>query len=99
MVDGIDFEDLASNYEHNYNANIVYLQSKLALVMMAYELQRRLEAAGNKEGVLVQVCHPGAAHTNLIQSSASWGTRFVVADCSVFRPVCGKGRLARGDVC
>lgn len=70
VVDGIQFDDL--NYDRNYVANSAYCQSKLAQMMFGYELQRRIEAAGGR--VLVQVCHPGASRTQLIDN-ASWITR------------------------
>lgn len=63
----IQFEDL--NFDDNYTAWNSYAQSKLAQVMFAYELQRRIEAAG--KSVQVQVCHPGASRTNLLKDTAS----------------------------
>ena len=57
----IQFEDL--NFDENYTAWNSYAQSKLAQMMFAYELQRRIQAAGKSDQV--QVCHPGAARTNL----------------------------------
>jgi NAD(P)-dependent dehydrogenase (short-subunit alcohol dehydrogenase family) len=63
----IQFEDL--NFDGNYSAWNSYAQSKLAQMMFAYELQRRIQAAGGK--VQVQVCHPGASRTNLLKDTAS----------------------------
>ena len=63
----IQFEDL--NFDTKYTAWNAYAQSKLAQLMFAYELQRRVQAAG--KNVIVQVCHPGAAKTNLLQDTAS----------------------------
>ncbi|MGB7326533.1 MAG: SDR family oxidoreductase, partial [Rubripirellula sp.] len=63
----IQFEDL--NFDKNYTAWSSYAQSKLAQMMFAYELQRRVEAAG--KNVTVQVCHPGASRTNLLKDTAS----------------------------
>lgn len=37
--------------------------------MFAYELQRRIQAAGRN--VQVYTCHPGASRTNLLQGTAS----------------------------
>ncbi|OUC08267.1 oxidoreductase, partial [Litorilinea aerophila] len=62
----IQFEDL--NFEKNYSAWNAYAQSKLAQMMFAYELQRRVRAAGKQ--VQVFVCHPGASRTSLIDSNA-----------------------------
>lgn len=63
----IQFEDL--NFDQNYTAWNAYAQSKLAQMMFAYELQRRVEAAGKH--VRVRVCHPGASRTNLLNDTAS----------------------------
>ena len=63
----IQFEDL--NFDEKYTAWNSYAQSKLAQMMFAYELQRRVQAAGKT--VQVQVCHPGASRTNLLSDTAS----------------------------
>ncbi len=63
----IQFEDL--NFDKKYTAWDSYAQSKLAQMMFAYALQRRVEAAG--KNVEVQVCHPGASRTNLLKDTAS----------------------------
>ena len=63
----IQFEDL--NFDNKYTAWDSYAQSKLAQMMFAYELQRRIQAAG--KNVKVQVCHPGASRTNLLMDTAS----------------------------
>lgn len=62
----IQFEDL--NFDNNYSPWASYAQSKLAQMMFAYELQRRVHAAG--KSVQVQVCHPGASRTNLLKDTA-----------------------------
>ncbi len=59
----IQFEDL--NFDKNYNAWNSYAQSKLAQMVFAYELQRRVQAAS--KSVQVQVCHPGGSRTNLLK--------------------------------
>jgi len=58
----IDFEDLHG--EASYDEWDAYAQSKLANLLFAYELQRRLESAGIDETISVG-CHPGFAATNL----------------------------------
>ncbi|TKG33146.1 SDR family oxidoreductase [Vibrio breoganii] len=63
----IQFDDL--NFDKNYTAWNSYAQSKLAQMMFAYELQRRIKAAG--KSVQVHVCHPGASRTNLLKDTAS----------------------------
>jgi NAD(P)-dependent dehydrogenase (short-subunit alcohol dehydrogenase family) len=66
----IQFDDL--NFDNNYNAMTTYCHSKLAQMMFAYELQRRIKAAG--KSVQVYVCHPGASRTQLV-ANASWFDR------------------------
>ena len=58
----IDFADL--HRKESYGKWEAYGQSKLANLLFAYELQRRLEEAGITETVSV-ACHPGYAATNL----------------------------------
>jgi len=57
----IDFADLHG--ERSYDRFAAYAQSKLANVLFAYELDRRLQAA--EENVISVACHPGFAATNL----------------------------------
>lgn len=70
----IQFEDM--NFDKNYHANNVYSHSKLALMLFAYELQRRVKKA-NKH-VQIQVCHPGSSKTTLIRDDASCLTRVML---------------------
>jgi hypothetical protein len=58
----IQFDDLHS--ERSYGKWAAYGQSKLANLLFAYELQRRLDRAGI-ETVNSIACHPGYADTNL----------------------------------
>lgn len=69
----IQFNDL--NFDGNYNPMKTYCHSKLAQMMFAYELQRRLEAASKH--TRVYVCHPGASRTSLINEKASRFDRFL----------------------
>jgi len=69
----IQFDDM--NWDKNYQQNSTYSQSKLAQMMFAYELQRRVKAAG--KNVQVQVCHPGAARTELSKDEASLTTKIL----------------------
>lgn len=62
----IDFDDL--NWEKkSYNAWAAYSQSKLANVLFALELQRRLTAAG--ASTIVTAAHPGYTATDLQRTS------------------------------
>ncbi|MBR9727022.1 SDR family oxidoreductase [Shewanella intestini] len=63
----IQFDDI--NFDKKYTAWDSYAQSKLAQMMFAYELQRKVGLAGKQ--VQVQVCHPGASRTNLLKDTAS----------------------------
>lgn len=68
----IAFEDLQG--EQRYDAWAAYAQSKLANVMTALELQRRMNGQGSD--VLSIAAHPGLARTNLQPSSvAARGSR------------------------
>jgi protochlorophyllide reductase len=68
----IAFHDLQG--EQRYDAWAAYAQSKLANVMTALELQRRLDAQGAE--VLSVSAHPGLARTNLQPTSvAARGSR------------------------
>jgi len=57
----IDFDNL--NAEKSYAKMGAYRQSKLACLMFAYELQRKLDHAGSK--VIAISAHPGVSKTNL----------------------------------
>ena len=70
----IKFDDL--NWDKDYTGNNAYSQSKLAQMMAVYELQDRLEKAGNNS-VKVYACHPGASSTSLIRTSGSLMIRFI----------------------
>ena len=76
----IQFEDL--DFDRNYTAWNSYAQSKLAQMMFAYELQRRIQAAG--KSVQVRVCHPGASRTNLLKDTASTFDKIVWSVLSRF---------------
>jgi len=58
----INFDDLQS--KKAYSASKAYGQSKLACLMYAYELQRRLDWNGHKD-TLSTAAHPGIATTEL----------------------------------
>lgn len=58
----IDFDNL--NSEKSYSKLGNYEQSKLACLMFAYELQRRLEKSGSQ--VIALSTHPGVSITNLV---------------------------------
>jgi NAD(P)-dependent dehydrogenase (short-subunit alcohol dehydrogenase family) len=58
----MDFDDL--HREASYGKWGAYGQSKLANLLFAYELQRRLSAAGVEDTISL-ACHPGYADTNL----------------------------------
>jgi NAD(P)-dependent dehydrogenase (short-subunit alcohol dehydrogenase family) len=63
----INFDDLQST--KHYSPMGAYQQSKLADLMFAFKLDRRLRAAGPPaSGVMSVAAHPGVANTNLFQS-------------------------------
>ncbi len=57
----IDFENL--NSEKSYSRLGAYAQSKLACLMFAYELDRRLKNSGSR--IISVAAHPGASNTEL----------------------------------
>ena len=57
----IRFDDLS--FERGYHGMVAYEQSKLANLLFAYELRRRLQAAGSPVRSLA--VHPGLSRTNL----------------------------------
>lgn len=63
---GINFDDL--QLERHYNRYTAYGKSKLANLLFAYELQRRL--ADNTTATISVAAHPGGANTNLAQNSS-----------------------------
>lgn len=76
----IPFEDM--NWDAKYNPMNAYCASKLAQMMFAYELQRRVNASDDE--VQVHVCHPGAARTELSKEEANLMTKIVFA---IFSPL------------
>ena len=62
----INFDDLQS--ERNYKPMVTYAQSKLACLMLAFELQRRSDAAS--WGISSMAAHPGISRTELIPNGA-----------------------------
>lgn len=59
----IHFDDL--QWERRYNRQAAYNQSKLANLLFAYELQRRLSAA--RAGTISVAAHPGLSATDLMR--------------------------------
>jgi NAD(P)-dependent dehydrogenase (short-subunit alcohol dehydrogenase family) len=70
----IDLDDLMQRAD--YDATRTYAQSKLANLMFAFELDRRLKAAGSP--VVCIPCHPGYSATNLQTAGVGMegGSRF-----------------------
>nr|XP_045240326.1 dehydrogenase/reductase SDR family member on chromosome X isoform X3 [Macaca fascicularis] len=69
----LNMDDLQSSA--CYSAHAAYAQSKLALVLFTYHLQRLLAAEGSH--VTANVVDPGVVHTDLYQH-VFWGTRLVM---------------------
>ncbi|NYI95648.1 NAD(P)-dependent dehydrogenase (short-subunit alcohol dehydrogenase family) [Streptomonospora nanhaiensis] len=65
----LDFADLHA--ERSYGKWAAYGRSKLANLLFAYELDRRLKAAGHT--ALSLACHPGAARSRLISTGHRTG--------------------------
>jgi NAD(P)-dependent dehydrogenase (short-subunit alcohol dehydrogenase family) len=60
----IDFDDL--NWQRRYTAYAAYSQSKLAMLMFSFELQRRSNLHGWR--LLSVAAHPGVARTQLLSN-------------------------------
>ncbi|MCP4441074.1 MAG: SDR family NAD(P)-dependent oxidoreductase [Aureispira sp.] len=69
----INFDDLQS--KEKYSALNAYCQSKLACLIFAYELQRRLEKVG--ASTISVAAHPGVSDTNLAQYVSKWVMLFL----------------------
>ncbi len=69
----IQFDDM--NFDQNYHPNRTCCHSKLAQMMIGYELQHRVREAN--KNVEVYVCHPGASKTSLINENASLFSRIM----------------------
>jgi NAD(P)-dependent dehydrogenase (short-subunit alcohol dehydrogenase family) len=90
----MDFDDLQS--ERSYSRWRAYGQSKLANLLFAYELQRRLSA--NAADTRSLACHPGYAATNLQAAGprmdeSSWMERATEWANSVFAQSATMGAL------
>lgn len=57
--------DAAVDGEEGYDAWRAYARTKLANILFAFELQRRLEGSGKAGKVMSLACHPGYTATNL----------------------------------
>ena len=71
----LHFDDL--QFAKRYGPTTAYGQSKLAMLMFAYELQRRSDAAG--WGIKSFAAHPGIARTDLIAKGAGPGSALAIA--------------------
>ena len=89
----MDFTDL--NWEESYGKWKAYGRSKLANLLFAYELQRRIDAA-NREGddaigVRSAACHPGYADTNLqLRTAAESGNPLMTVGMRLANAVLGQ---------
>ena len=75
----VQFDDM--NFDKKYNPMNSYCHSKLAQMVIAYELQHRIKEA--KSDVEVYVCHPGASRTSLAKDEANLTTRIIFAIMSL----------------
>ena len=68
----LDLEDFMT--DTNHSPTKAYTQSKLSNLMFAFELDRRLEAAGSR--AICIACHPGYTDTNLQTTGPTGLTKF-----------------------
>lgn len=64
----INFDDI--NFEKTYSKTASYGQSKLACLMYAIELDRKLKTAGKK--IKSNSAHPGGVYTDLSRNMSPW---------------------------
>nr|WP_070961310.1 oxidoreductase [Hyphomonas sp. Mor2] len=69
----LNLNDLMS--ENRYNPTAAYAQSKLANLMYALELDRRLERSGHK--AIAIACHPGYSNTSLQSTGPKGALNFI----------------------
>nr|WP_321458204.1 oxidoreductase [uncultured Cohaesibacter sp.] len=79
-VGRMNFADL--NFRTGYTPSKAYGQSKLANLMFAMELDRRLEAAGNR--AISIACHPGYSATNLQSTGPSGLLKLIYKPLNAF---------------
>lgn len=85
----IHFDDL--QWEKKYSPMDGYRQSKLACLMFAYELQRRLDKAGSK--TISVAAHPGVSVTNLVKQIPNWLIILLLPLARLFTHSIEKGAL------
>ena len=87
----LNFDDLF--FEHRpYGRQKAYGQSKLANLVFARELERRLNAAGSQ--TLSVAVHPGVSNTNLAMPRHESSSAFLVASlASILSPLIGQSPL------
>ncbi|KFG88516.1 putative oxidoreductase [Sphingobium herbicidovorans NBRC 16415] len=73
------------NAEQNYSPNRYYSQSKLANLMFALELDRRLRAVSSPVSAIA--CHPGVALTELMRHLPKWTQPLMPLVRPLFNPV------------
>ncbi|MFX1534156.1 MAG: oxidoreductase [Promethearchaeota archaeon] len=72
----IDFENLNWEKPRSYSTNAAYGRSKLANLLFAYELNRKINGNGTK--ILSVAAHPGYSATNLQKAGVSMGNSFTL---------------------
>ena len=73
------------NAEKGYSSNVYYAQSKLANLLFALELDRRLRAAASPVSALG--CHPGVSLTELMRHLPRWTKPLLPVVRPLFNPV------------
>jgi len=76
----IQFEDM--NFDKNYHANNVYSHSKLALMLFAYELQRRVKKAN--KNVQNKKVH---GQRYYVRQNMDWKTRHFMEQLQELNPL------------
>ncbi|AHH20479.1 putative oxidoreductase, SDR family [Nocardia nova SH22a] len=85
----INWNDL--QWEHKYNGNQAYSQSKIALGLFGLELDRRSRAAG--WGITSNLSHPGVTPTNLLAARPEVGRERDTTLVRIIRALSNRGIL------
>ena len=92
LVRTFDLDNL--NSEKSWESYMNYPRTKLANLLFAKELQRRLEAAGLADVITVNSVHPGVVRTALQRSDEKvWYWKILFSIHKFFLKVCGSNPI------
>ena len=86
MVENLDLNNL--NSEKSWEPMWVYFRTKIANILFAKELQRRLTVAGLDHIITVNSLHPGFVRTAITRHADEWYSKIMVPVVMFFAKVC-----------